>query len=193
MLSGIKLAFFIIFLTVGRVKGMPFSIKDGNTPCMSQSQNSLSVPANTRWKEFHKTLSERIHSEINIYFFHLFSLRLDLSLIIMTEDVINVRSTFVRTICSTQTWEHTGKKANHKLIISFTNHYSSESLFLWIASLFFFFFFSEVKERKEKSTLFCSLLCIFLFSCSYIYYFSFPRVCWRSKPVFGSSSLHKST
>lgn len=172
---------------------MPFSIKDGNTPCMSQSQNSLSVPANTRWKEFHETLSERIHSEINIYFFHLFSLRLDLSLIIMTEDVINVRSTFVRTICSTQTWEHTGKKANHKLIISFTNHYSSESPFLWIASLFFFFLLQKWRKEKKKSTLFCSLLCVFLFSCSYIYYFSFPRVCWCSKPVFGSSSLHKST
>lgn len=142
---------------------MPFSIKDGNTPCMSQSQNSLSVPANTRWKEFHETLSERIHSEINIYFFHLFSLRLDLSLIIMTEDVINVRSTFVRTICSTQTWEHTGKKANHKLIISFTNHYSSESPFLWIASLFFFFSPSEVKERKKNQLCFAPYFASFSF------------------------------
>lgn len=145
---------------------MPFSIKDGNTPCMSQSQNSLSVPANTRWKEFHETLSERIHSEINIYFFHLFSLRLDLSLIIMTEDVINVRSTFVRTICSTQTWEHTGKKANHKLIISFTNHYSSESPFLWIASLLFFFFSfrSEGKKKKINFVLLLTLhLSLFMF------------------------------
>lgn len=130
---------------------MPFSIKDGNTPSMSEGQNALSVPESARWKEFHKTLSERIHSEINIYFCHLFSFRLDLSLIIMTEDVINVRSTFVRTICFTQTRERTGKKANHKLIISFTNHYCSESLLLWIASLFCVCFSSRVKQRGRKN------------------------------------------
>lgn len=157
---------------------MHFSVNDGNPPSMSQGQNAPSVPASARWKVFHETLSERIHSEINTYFFHLFSCRLDLSLIIMTEDVINVRSTFIRTICFTQTWEHTGKKANHKLIISFTNHYCSESLFLWIVS---FFFPSGVKQRNS-STLFCSLPCIFFFSCSYIFYSSLSRVCWCSKP-----------
>lgn len=173
---------------------MPFSIKDGNTPSMSEGQNALSVPESARWKEFHKTLSERIHSEINIYFCHLFSFRLDLSLIIMTEDVINVRSTFVRTICFTQTRERTGKKANHKLIISFTNHYCSESLLLWIASLFLcLFFFKSEAKRKKKSALVCSLLCIFLFSHSYVFYFSFPWVCWCSKPMFECSNLHKST
>lgn len=131
---------------------MPFSIKDGNTSSTSEGQNALLVPESARWKEFHKTLSERIHSEINIYFCHLFSFRLDLSLIIMTEDVINVRSTFVRTICFTQTWEHTGKKANHKLIIYFTNHYCSESLRLWIASLFLCVCFSSrVKQRGRKN------------------------------------------
>lgn len=77
---------------------MLFPINCGSRVSMSQGQNAPPVSASTRWKEFHETLSEGIHSEINTYFFHLFSFRLDLSLVIMTEDVINVRPTFVRTI-----------------------------------------------------------------------------------------------
>lgn len=167
---------------------MLFSVNDGDTPSMSQGQNAPSVPARTRWKEFYETLSERIHSEINTYFFHLFSFRLDLSLIIMTEDVINVRSTFVRTICFAQTWEHTGKKANHKLIISFTNHYCSESLFLWIASLFF------LQEWSKGIFQPCFVPYHASFSFHVLMYFISPFQVYVDvpKPMFEFSSLHKS-